>query len=90
MIRKREIACQELMRAYVDRARAVNPHINALVETNYDRAMDAAAAAGRSLERGEDVRPLHGPPVSIKDALDTSDFRTTWQYLNCPTLKHAE
>ncbi len=77
MIRERKISCLELMQEYVDRAQDVNKDINALVQTDYERALDAAAAAQRRVDRGEDIGPLHGLPVSIKDALDTRDFPTT-------------
>jgi amidase len=36
-----------------------------------------AADADRALARGEDWGPLHGVPMTIKDALETAGVRTT-------------
>jgi amidase len=42
-----------------------------------DDALDRAHAADAALGRGEDVGPLHGVPMTIKDSLDTAGLVTT-------------
>jgi amidase len=62
--------------ACLDRIAAVNPRINAVVAFA-DDALDLARAADAALARGDDVGPLHGVPMTIKDSLDTAGLVTT-------------
>lgn len=75
-IRAREISSVEATRAYLERASALNPHLNAIVTPN-ERALDEAAEADRELARGALAGPLHGVPITIKDCFDTAGLRTT-------------
>jgi len=62
--------------ACLDRIAAVNPRINAVVALA-DDSRDRARAADAALDRGDDVGPLHGVPMTIKDSLDTAGLVTT-------------
>ena len=64
------------MAACLDRIAAVNPRINAVVALA-DDSRDRARAADAALDRGDDVGPLHGVPMTIKDSLDTAGLVTT-------------
>jgi amidase len=44
--RARELSPVELMQAVIDRAEAVEPTVNALCHTFYERALDEARVAG--------------------------------------------
>ena len=76
-IRAREVSSRELLELYLDRVERLNPPINAVVTLDADRARAAADAADAALARGEDVGPLHGLPVTIKDAIETEGIRST-------------
>ncbi|MEZ5294632.1 MAG: amidase family protein [Vicinamibacterales bacterium] len=56
---------------------ARNPELNAIVTLN-PRAMDEAAEIDRRLHAGEDVGPLAGVPVGIKDITPVAGLRTTY------------
>ena len=56
----------ELIKALIARSQAVNPRLNALTYTFYDRALDQAKKAGARYMKGR-PRPLEGIPVAIKD-----------------------
>jgi amidase len=56
----------------------VNSTVNAVVELQRDVALQEAAAADEASARGEDVRPLHGVPMTIKDSFNVSGLHTTW------------
>jgi Asp-tRNA(Asn)/Glu-tRNA(Gln) amidotransferase A subunit family amidase len=56
----------ELMKALISRSQAVNPRLNALTYTFYDRALDQAKAAEARYMKGR-PRPLEGIPIAIKD-----------------------
>ena len=76
-IRAREVSSRELLELYLDRVERLNPPINAVVTLDVERARAAADAADAALARGEDVGPLHGLPVTIKDAIETEGIRST-------------
>lgn len=76
-IRAREISSRELLELYLDRVERLNPAINAVVTLAADRARKEAAAADERTARGEDLPPLHGLPITIKDAIETAGIRST-------------
>jgi amidase len=77
-IRRREVACVEVMEAFLARIEAVNPVLNAIVTLDADLALRGAAAADRALAGPGDPGPLHGLPIAIKDLEDTAGMRTTY------------
>ncbi len=77
MVREREISAHELITATLAQIERVNPAVNAIVTLNA-RAMDDARAIDVRLARGEDVGPLAGLPVGIKDVTQVAGLRTTF------------
>jgi amidase len=67
----------ELLDEYVARVDKLNPAVNAIVTLDGERARRQAAAADAAAAKGEWWGPLHGLPVTVKDALDTEGLRTT-------------
>lgn len=63
----------EVMTALAERTERVNPAINALVTTDFDRAIDEARALGAVANL-----PLAGVPVSVKDLTETAGMKTTY------------
>ena len=76
-IRGREVSSRELLDHYLKRVERYNPKINAIVTLDVDRARQQADAADADLKRGENLGPLHGLPMTIKDTLETAGVRTT-------------
>jgi len=76
MIRTKQASPSEVVEAHIRRIEEVNPKLNAFVTTTFDRALEEARAAGDKIASGEGVGPLHGVPVSIKDAIETAGVRT--------------
>jgi amidase len=76
-VRNREVSSRELLDGYLDRVERLNPALNAVVTLDVDRARDAAAAADEATARGDDVGPLHGLPITIKDAIEVGGVRST-------------
>jgi len=77
MIRNGELSSVELLDHYIDRIERLNGDLNAIVTTDLDRARAAAAAADTRHAGGENLGPLHGLPISVKDAIATAGIRTT-------------
>lgn len=76
-LRRRELSSRELVELYLDRIERLNPAVNAVVTLDADRARAEAAAADQAAARGEDLGPLHGLPVTVKDCIETASLRTT-------------
>jgi amidase len=76
-IRRRDLSSRELLEHYLGRVEALNPPLNAVVTLDPDGVRAAADAADASLVRGDDVGPLHGVPMTVKDTYLTAGMRTT-------------
>ena len=68
----------ELVDSCIARIEMVNPAVNAVVATCYERARAEAREKTQALVRGDDLPPLHGLPVGIKDLQDTEALVTTY------------
>ena len=77
MIGRREISPLELMDACIARIEALNPAINAIAATDFERARAGARAAQAAVMRGDTLGPLHGLPLGVKDLQDTAGLLST-------------
>ncbi|HVF43211.1 MAG TPA: amidase [Pyrinomonadaceae bacterium] len=69
-IREREVSSAEVVEAHFKRIAEVNPKVNAIVLQTEEAARSRAKEADEALARGEVWGPLHGVPVTIKDAFE--------------------
>ena len=69
-IREKEVSSSEVVEAYYARIAEANPKVNAVVLLTEDAARARAREADEALARGESWGPLHGVPVTIKDAFE--------------------
>ena len=82
-IRERTTSSREVVEAHIERIRAVNPVLNAVVEDRFEEALkEAEAADGRVTEataagRLDELPPLHGVPCTIKEVFALPGFRQT-------------
>ncbi|MEO6653726.1 MAG: amidase [Ilumatobacteraceae bacterium] len=76
-IRGREISASEALEHQVARIERLDGSVNAVVQWDLDRARDAARTADAAVARGDDVGPLHGVPITIKDSFQTRGCITT-------------
>lgn len=77
LIRTGRASAREAVRSVLGRLDAVNPQVNAVVQTMHDEALAAADAADAKRARGEALPPLHGVPVTIKVNTDQVGYATT-------------
>ena len=77
LVAQGEVASAELVRAHLEQIERVNPAVNAMVTMVADSAMEQARAADKARSSGEELGPLHGLPVAIKDLQDTAGILTT-------------
>ncbi len=66
----------EVLDFFLARVEAINPQLNAVVALDTERARARAAEADAAVARGEDWGPLHGVPLTIKDAFCTEGLVT--------------
>src|SRR5689334_12041918 len=83
-IRNKKLTSREATEAHLERIGRLNGPINALVVVDREGALKAARAADRAAAKGAGLGPLHGVPITIKEAFDVAGLRTTSSY---PPLK---
>ena len=84
-IRTGRLSSVEATRAHLDRIERLNGKINALVVIDRERALQTARAADRARSRkGAKLGPLHGVPMTVKEAFDVVGLHTTSSH---PPLK---
>ncbi|MEM7077574.1 MAG: amidase [Pseudomonadota bacterium] len=79
-IKAREVSSVELTQMFIDRIEQHDAEINAVVVRLFDEALDAAAEADAALARGEDLGPLHGLPMTIKESYVIAGTPATYGY----------
>ena len=77
-ITRKEISPVEITNAVLARIEALEPKLNAFATLTAETAMSAAKEAEVALSRGEELGPLHGIPVTIKDLVVTAGVPTEY------------
>ncbi len=84
-IRNGRVTSREATEAHLDRIARRNGEVNALVVVDSEGALKSAKAADRlRRKKGARLGPLHGVPITIKEAFDVAGLRTTSSH---PPLK---
>lgn len=78
LIGEKRLSPVELLDSCITRIEAVNPKVNAVVATCYDRAREEAKVAEHAVTRGDELGALHGLPFGVKDLNLTEGVRTTF------------
>lgn len=77
-VRTAKLTPSEVVEAVLARMSAVDPQLNAYCTPTPDLARETARQLEKRLAAGEELGPLAGVPVSIKDLVLTSGVRTTF------------
>ncbi|TNH25460.1 Asp-tRNA(Asn)/Glu-tRNA(Gln) amidotransferase subunit GatA [Micromonospora orduensis] len=72
-----EISAVEVTRAHLDRIAAVDDRVHAFLHVDTEGALAAAGAVDERRAAGEELGPLAGVPVAVKDVLATRGVPTT-------------
>lgn len=72
-----DILSEELVNAHLDQIERVNPVVNAMVTMVAESALEQACEADMARMDGEDMGPLYGLPIAIKDLQNTKGILTT-------------
>ncbi|HAZ16610.1 MAG: aspartyl/glutamyl-tRNA amidotransferase subunit A [Candidatus Jacksonbacteria bacterium RIFCSPLOWO2_02_FULL_43_9] len=76
-LRKKEFSAVELAQACLDRIAELNDTLNVFLTVTAHEALEQAQKVDESIATGEDIAPLAGIPMSIKDIVVTKGIRTT-------------
>lgn len=75
-IRNGQLSSQEVVQAFIDRIKEVNPFLNAVVEDRFEEALEDAKMCDAMLKSGkvtaamlEKEKPLFGVPITVKESL---------------------
>jgi amidase len=77
MIAAGEVSSLEVLDHFLARIERDGPAVNAVVTLDAERARARAAEANAARARGESWGPLHGLPMTVKDAFETEGMVTT-------------
>jgi len=76
-IQSKEVSCREVTDAFLSRIEATESQLHAFVSVTGDLARVRADELDARLAKGEDIGPLGGVPIALKDNLCTKGVRTT-------------
>lgn len=77
LIATRQVSPVELLEACITRIEAVNPFVNAVTATCFERARCEARGAELAVAEGRPIGLLHGLPLGVKDLEATEGLLTT-------------
>ncbi|GAA4865200.1 Asp-tRNA(Asn)/Glu-tRNA(Gln) amidotransferase subunit GatA [Kitasatospora terrestris] len=76
-ISKGEVSAVEVAQAHLDRINAVDEKVNAFLHVDTEGALKAARTVDDKRARGEELGPLAGVPLALKDVFTTKGIPTT-------------
>lgn len=76
--RTKETNPVEVLDAVIAQIERTEDNINAFVTLTLELAKEQAQDAAKRLSSGEDLPPLYGVPITVKDLVETAGIRTTY------------
>lgn len=73
----KKVSSAELVELYLSRIDTYNASLNAIVTVDPDTARRVAKRSDAARARGDELGPLHGLPITVKDSYETAGMRTT-------------
>ena len=76
-IKNKKITVTEAVNAYLNAIEKKDNELNAFITVTKEYALDRAAIVQAQIDSGEDISPLAGVPIGIKDNIMTKNILTT-------------
>ena len=76
-LKAKDISAKEIVTAYFQRIKEMEPKINAFITTTEEEALKVAEKLDEKIREGKELGLLAGIPVAVKDNISTKDIRTT-------------
>ena len=77
LLNKKQISCRELTERYLKSARECNKKLNAYVKLTDEFAFESAKKVDEKISKKQELQPLEGIPMSLKDNIFTQGIETT-------------
>lgn len=77
LLLKKEISAVELTNSFIERIESVEQDVGSYVTLTKDKALEKAKQVDEKIARGEELPPLAGIPMGLKDNISTLGVRTT-------------
>lgn len=78
LFRSQAVSPVEVVDAVIERMHYVQPLLNVIVTETVDQARSEAKEAEKRFRAGDDLPPLFGIPMTVKDLAETKGVRTTY------------
>jgi Asp-tRNA(Asn)/Glu-tRNA(Gln) amidotransferase A subunit family amidase len=78
LYRSREVSPVDVVEAVLERMEHVQSALNIMVTVTAEQARADAAEAEKRFKAGDELPPLYGVPITVKDLVDTEGVRTTY------------
>ncbi|RYG72656.1 Asp-tRNA(Asn)/Glu-tRNA(Gln) amidotransferase subunit GatA, partial [bacterium] len=75
-IQSKQVSCREVTDEFLSRIETLEPQVAAFVTVTSEEACKRADSLDRRLAAGEDIGPLGGVPIAIKDNMCTKGVKT--------------
>ena len=76
LMRTKQVSPVEITQMYLNRIEKLDSQLNSFLFVDKNFSMKAAVAAERAIMKGEQLGPLHGLPIPIKDSQNTANIKT--------------
>lgn len=76
LIQSGKIKIRQLIESIIKHIEDINPKTDAFVHLNSRQSLGKADDLDRGIKNGENIGPLYGIPIGIKDIFNTQDFPT--------------
>ena len=76
-IKDKELSCREVAAAFLERTETLEPQIHSFVTVLGEEALKRAEKLDLRLAAGEDIGPLGGVPIALKDNMCSRGVKTT-------------
>lgn len=77
LLQKKEVSAVEVTQSFIERAKEVEPQVQAYITRTPETALAEAGAVDEKRGRGEALHPLAGVPLAVKDNFCSCGVRTT-------------
>ncbi|MEO5697572.1 MAG: amidase [Burkholderiaceae bacterium] len=79
-IRRKQVSAVELLNLFLDRIARLDAQFNAVPVLDVERALARARDADAALALGQNWGPLHGVPMTVKEAFNVAGLPTTFGF----------
>ncbi|NLD47218.1 MAG: Asp-tRNA(Asn)/Glu-tRNA(Gln) amidotransferase subunit GatA [Clostridiaceae bacterium] len=77
LLKNKKASSVEITKEYLERIKKLNPELGCYISVCEDTALEEAAKCQALIDREEDISPLMGIPVAMKDNICTRNIKTT-------------